>query len=141
MSITSPIGHGPINATVRFNESPPLYYKHEIIQDRAFAIESGLTPMIEDGRIRFSGEHYQILPEIGGLYGIALKPRQEHYHNFLYRYGLSDVIYPDHRGVATSLTNDGRNELLKFFGWKVRPGWYREEVDGTLIDTVFQLDI
>ena len=36
----APVGHGPLNVKVNFNESPPVYYSNEFERDMLFSLSS-----------------------------------------------------------------------------------------------------
>ena len=131
MALTSPIGHGPLDVKVSWNESPPLYYLFEFRRDLSFTKQSGIfetnSRSFTVQNVNVKQKEYQILPEVGGLHGIALRPRQEHYHNFLYSYGNNSIV-EDQTKVVNGLIGV-KDSLLEYFGWRVVEGWYRETVD------------
>lgn len=121
MAVTTPIGHGPLDATVTWNRSPPMHHKTEQERDIEVSKASGQL-----SSLNIQGEQHQILPEQGGLHGIALRPRQEHYHNFLFPYGRGSAPVYDNWKIVKSVSDAGKNNLINFFGWSIIPGWYRE---------------
>jgi len=126
MSVIAPVGHGPLKMSIPFNQSPPLNHRHAFERDIVFSQSSG---SIED--LEINGQQHQVLPEQGGLFGIALRPRQEHYHNFLYEYSSAPTLYEDNYKIAHSLS--AKDNLRQHFGWRVTPGWYEENAGGAKV--------
>lgn len=132
MAIISPIGHGPLNVTVEWNRPPPLYYRHEFRRDLLFTRQSGILDPNNRSftvkNVNVEGRQYQLLPEEGGLHGIALRPRQEHYHNFLYSYSRKEIVEDDYKIIHGLRASTANAVLLNIFGWHIMPGWYKERV-------------
>lgn len=121
MAAIAPVGHGPLNVDVNFNESPPVYYSNLFERDTVFSLSSGSF-----SDVKVSGQQYQLLPEKEGLFGLALRPKREHYHNFLYSFGSIDSLVEDNYRICHGLLQQEKTNLLRHFGWKVLPGWYAE---------------
>jgi hypothetical protein len=127
MALSAPVGHGPLDVDVRFNREPPLYYQFIYERDIVFSQEAKCFNEME-----IEGRQYEILPEREGLFGIALKPQQGHYHNFLYPFGdTGNNVVQDNYKIANGLS--GKDNFLQHFGWRVAPGWYKEKVGTELI--------
>jgi hypothetical protein len=124
-SIIGPINQGVIKAKVEFNVKPPISPNKEFERTLVFSKEGGGTRSIKNA----DKEELQLLPQISEdpPFGIVLKPRQEHYHNFIY--SDPDVLLKDpdpKKTVQRHLDDPALFNRMPFFSWKVIHPLYEE---------------
>jgi len=143
----APIGPNLVKVTLQETETP-IVFKKETRRSVLFNKQSlGQTYKIDpikanEGQAAALNTPFMLLPEFGGLYGLVLRPKFEHFHNFLnfgdapesadavnplhfskYQKSFEDLsgIMPDKDGIISEMQEGDETSLLNFYSWTPIP--------------------
>ena len=130
MSLSSPITPGIIQATVQFNEDPPVIYQSKNKIEYVFSSKGGgfnAIDTVSGGKLKDLKE----LPETEDLFGITLAPKQDHWHNFMILSKSATDTSTQFLELGNEVANiysSSLNSLMWYFTWFQCLPFYNESV-------------